>query len=205
MRAQDLVPRIERTLMGGKTRQVVPFYQEQTSSRYFYLQDCIHGGQIVCGQTLLCAEVAPDASAALSQPAGASCTILALEKFIDDNGLTLGHKCDLLLLPTVGDDYVVFAELSHSQEKYRDKKDARGQLKNTIEQLCKSGNPFLGSYVKKRAVYFWRLAQSGSPDKAEQSMLAFSAFPAASITHEEELCYHFRYTRYTFPELLLLP
>lgn len=205
MKAKDLAWHIERTLMQGQTRQTVPFYQEQTSSRYFYLQDCIRSGQIACGQTLLCAKNAPDASATLSQPAGASCTILALEKFIDDNKLQLGGRCDLLLVPTVGNDYVVFAELSHSQEKYRDKKNARGQLKNTIEQLWKSGNPFLGSYVEKRAVFFWRLAQPGSPDKAEQSMLAFSVFPAASITHEEELCFHFRYTRYTFPELFVLP
>lgn len=205
MTAQDLARHIEQTLLGDQARQTVPFYQEQTSSRYFYLQDCIHGGQIACGQNLLCAKNAPEASAALSQPAGASCTILALEKFIDDNRLKLGSKCDFLLVPTIGCDYVVFAELSHSQAKYRDKKNARGQLKNTIEQLWKSGNPFLGSYVEKRAVFFWRLAQPGSPDKAEQSMLAFSVFPAPSITHEEELCFHFRYTRYTFPELFVLP
>lgn len=211
MKADDTKEFIEKALIQGTSSRKIkhPIYSETTTQPEHFLEDCIHAGKISPGKTLLNTEETLGASAVLKwDKATSPCVVLAIEKFIDNNRLLPGKKCDLLLIPEEDNEYAIFAELSSCKEEYREKKegDARVQLANTIRVLHPLGNPFLGSYVKRLAIFFWRDSQEGSfQDVASRSMLGFTSLPQAHIIHEGLLCHSFRYVRWAYPQPFPLP
>lgn len=211
MKADETKVFIERTLTRGtSSKRIKSIYSETTTLPKHFLEDCIHAGKISPGKTLLNTEETQSTSAILKWDKTTSpCVVLAIEKFIDNNKLLdKQKKCDLLLIPEEGSAYIVFAELSSCKEIYRDKKegDARQQLENTIKALHPGGNPYLGGYVKKLAIFFWRDSDGDlTQDVASQSMLGFTSLPQTHIISEEPLCHHFRYVRWAYPQPFHLP
>lgn len=122
----------------------------------------------------------------LSQ-ADSSCgaEILSFDLLLEDLGIQGGGRCDFVVTPQTGDEYIVFCELTRAQEssvapftarrgdtgtKYS---KAYNQCWDSIQWCLDKGLSF-DEYKQKKALFGWREVQPLRKGKAVKNMQIFS-------------------------------
>ena len=115
--------------------------------------------------------------------------IVDFEHYINlfkDTDAGMGRKCDFIINPVVGYDFIVFNELTESERQYirpfvspktGEEKEgklayAKKQLEMSIEKFY-SVSDFLDGYGKKVALFSCRLTDAGSDRVMSRSLRAF--------------------------------
>ena len=122
----------------------------------------------------------------LSQ-ADSSCNaeILSFDLLLGDLGIHGGRRCDFVVTPQTGDEYIVFCELTRAQESSVSPFTARegytktkyskayNQCLDSIQWCLDKGISF-DEYKRKKALFGWREVQPLCKGKAVKNMQIFS-------------------------------
>lgn len=115
--------------------------------------------------------------------------VIDFEHFINlfrDTPAGMGRKCDFIVHPVAGYDFIIFNELTESESRYVEPFDvpqtgehkegkrvyAKKQLEISIEKFY-SVNNFLDNYKKKVALFSCRLSDGRPNHPMTRSMMAF--------------------------------
>ena len=111
--------------------------------------------------------------------------ILSFDLLLGDLGIQGGRRCDFVVTPQTGDEYIVFCELTRAQEssvapftarrgdtetKYS---KAYNQCWDSIQWCLDKGISF-DEYKQKKALFGWREIQPLHENRAAKSMQMFS-------------------------------
>lgn len=185
----------------------------------FALRDRIGKGS--CLSECLCADF--EGEIKLSQ-ANSSCNaeIMAFELLLHDLGIQGGRRCDFVIAPESGNEYIVFCELTLSKVDYvapfiakreedkQEKKKLRGSKYNTAYnqccdsiQWCLAQGISFANYKHKKAFFGWRESTPKSPNKATKNMQSFVR-PGGKPNAVHKIVAGFQFQMVRYPEVAYL-
>lgn len=185
----------------------------------FALRDRIGKGS--CLSECLCADF--EGEIKLSQ-ANSSCNaeIMAFELLLHYLGIQGGRRCDFVIAPESGNEYIVFCELTLSKVDYvapfiakreedkQEKKKLRGSKYNTAYnqccdsiQWCLAQGISFANYKHKKAFFGWRESTPKSPNKATKNMQSFLR-PGGKPNAVHKIVAGFQFQMVRYPEVAYL-
>ncbi|MDY3091122.1 MAG: hypothetical protein SOW66_08450 [Porphyromonas sp.] len=194
----------------GSTR-VISFsdYSTETQEKYFELED-------KCTPVI---QPQGEGISALKNSQGQAVWIVDFERYIDGYNPSTkaykGAKCDFVIVPQQGYDYIILNELTRTNPRYiapftQAKKGqqqpgkravAVGQLEETIRRLHEAEHRFLSQYMRRVALFSYRYPEGTSADVATASMSLFAQPTAAfsNISAHGELSCGFVFEQRLYP------
>lgn len=194
-------------------------YTVTSNGSPFALRDRI--GEGGCLSECLCTDF--EGEIKLSQ-ANSSCNaeIMAFELLLHDLGIQGGRRCDFVIAPESGNEYIVFCELTLSKVDYvapfiakreedkQEKKKLRGSKYNTAYnqccdsiQWCLAQGISFANYKHKKAFFGWRESTPKSPNKATKNMQSF-AHPRGKPNAVHKIVAGFQFQMVRYPEVAYL-
>ena len=140
--------------------------------------------------------------------------ILSFDLLLEDLGIQGGRRCDFVVTPQTGDEYIVFCELTRAQKssvapftarrgdtetKYS---KAYNQCWDSIQWCLDKGISF-GSYKYKKAFFGWREIRPLMQNKATQNMQSF-ARPGGKPNAVHKIVAEFEFQMVRYPEVAYL-
>ena len=140
--------------------------------------------------------------------------ILSFDLLLGDLGIQGGRRCDFVVTPQTGDEYIVFCELTRAQKssvapftarrgdtetKYS---KAYNQCWDSIQWCLDKGISF-GSYKYKKAFFGWREIRPLMQNKATQNMQSF-ARPGGKPNAVHKIVAEFEFQMVRYPEVAYL-
>ena len=140
--------------------------------------------------------------------------ILSFDLLLGDLGIQGGRRCDFVVTPQTGDEYIVFCELTRAQKisvapftarrgdtetKYS---KAYNQCWDSI-QWCLDKEISFGSYKYKKAFFGWREIRPLMQNKATQNMQSF-ARPGGKPNAVHKIVAEFEFQMVRYPEVAYL-
>lgn len=162
-----------------------------------------------------CLCTGPNGDIKLSQANSTSnAEVLSFDLLLKDLKIQDGRRCDFVVTPQVGDEYIVFCELTRAQEssvepfipkeggtatKYS---KAYNQCCDSIRWCIEKGVSF-ASYEYKKAFFGWREIRPLRQNKATQNMLGV-ARPRGKPNAVHEIVAEFQFQMIRYPEVAYL-
>ena len=140
--------------------------------------------------------------------------ILSFDLLLENLTIQGGRRCDFVVTPQVGDDYIVFCELTRALESsvepfiprrgYTETKysKAYNQCCDSIQWCLDKGISF-DSYEYKKAFFGWRESQPSRQNKPMQNMLGFTR-PRGKPNVVHEIVAEFQFQMVRYPEVAYL-
>ena len=140
--------------------------------------------------------------------------VLSFDLLLEDLKIQDGRRCDFVVTPQVGDEYIVFCELTRAQESSVEpfipkEGDTTTKYSKAYNQCCDSIQWCLGkdiyfdSYKYKKAFFGWREIRPLRQNKAMQNMQSF-ARPGGKPNAVHKIVAGFQFQMVRYPEVAYL-
>ena len=150
----------------------------------------------------------------LSQPNNSDAEILSFDLLLGDLGIQRGRRCDFVVTPQTGDEYIVFCELTRAQERSVAPFTARrgdtetkyskayNQCWDSIQWCLDKGISF-DECKQKKALFGWRKIKPLRKNKAVENMQRFSR-PKGKPNAVHSIVAGFKFQMVRYPKVAYL-